>query len=356
MNLREILFKLGTEYQAEKKRTDKGVRPIYKPPGNKFARWITRDIPSNIETLYRNEIQDLEVHSSAGQSSWVTSPWVVILDPKVCIQAHNGRVSVQAGFYPGYHFSKDEKTIMFFLGQGEYEVRRNYPKDVDHMLITRAIILKKKVPEYKKFFIDVSKSPVLKESLMKDRWVKSSAFGKIYKTHKLPSNEELKQDLANMVNLYKIAVERGGVAESLDTNIDFDQEQLSEGFEKKIFKHIGEEKKIIMQVDAKFMRQLKKNADYTCQACGLKYEKIYGDYSKKKDFIEAHNIEPKFKAKEKAEIDKKLKRSAEDFAMLCANCHRMIHRMMRKEKDRIISLKEFKERINSKFKDQIKQL
>ncbi len=51
-----------------------------------------------------------------------------------------------------------------------------------------------------------------------------------------------------------------------------------------------------------------------------------------------------------------MSRSAKDFAMLCANCHRMIHRMMRKDKDRVISLEEFKERINSKFKDQIKDL
>ena len=49
-------------------------------------------------------------------------------------------------------------------------------------------------------------------------------------------------------------------------------------------------------------------------------------------------------------------RSAKDFAMLCANCHRMIHRMMRKEKDRVISLDEFKERINTEFKNQLKKL
>ncbi len=92
----------------------------------------------------------------------MTSPWIVVLDPKTCIQP-NGRVSVQAGFYPGYSFSQDEKTISLFLGQGEYNVRKNYPKDVDHMLITRAIILRNKVPEYKKFFMDVSKSSLLKK-------------------------------------------------------------------------------------------------------------------------------------------------------------------------------------------------
>ena len=51
-----------------------------------------------------------------------------------------------------------------------------------------------------------------------------------------------------------------------------------------------------------------------------------------------------------------MERKAEDFAILCANCHRMIHRMMRKENDRIISLNEFKEKINQKFKKNIEEL
>ena len=51
-----------------------------------------------------------------------------------------------------------------------------------------------------------------------------------------------------------------------------------------------------------------------------------------------------------------MSRSAKDFAMLCANCHRMIHRMMKKEEDRVISLNEFKERINSKFKEKLKEI
>ena len=353
MNLREILFKLGTEYQAEKKKTDKGVKPIYIPPGNKFAQWITREIPKNIEESYKQETQGLKVYSSAGQSSWVTSPWLVILDPKTCTQP-NGRTSVQAGFYPGYSFSRDEKKITFFLGQGEFNVRKNYPKDVDHMLITRAIILKKKVPEYKNNFIDVSKSSVLKESLMKDRWVKSSAFGAIYKTQNLPSEEKLREDLVNMINLYKLAIKRGGLSEEVSKIVYIDQDEATGG-ETKIRKHINKEIEII-KTDPKLIKKLKADSDYTCQACGLKYEKVYGDYSKNKDFIEAHHIEPKFKVKKEAETDKKMSRSAKDFAMLCANCHRMIHRMMRKDKDRIISLSEFKDRINSSFKDQIKKL
>ena len=58
----------------------------------------------------------------------------------------------------------------------------------------------------------------------------------------------------------------------------------------------------------------------------------------------------------RAQTNKKMSRSAKDFAMICANCHRMIHRMMRKDKDRVISLDEFKKRISSKFKEGIKEL
>ena len=110
---------------------------------------------------------------------------------------------------------------------------------------------------------------------------------------------------------------------------------------------ISEEIEII-KTDRNFIIGLKKNSDYTCQACGLKYEKIYGDYSKKKDFIEAHHIEPKFKVKEEAETNKKMSRSAKDFAMLCANCHRMIH------KYGCPSLDEFKGKIQVDYKNFLK--
>ena len=60
IGMREVFFKLGTQYQREKRKTDKGTKPIYIPPGNEFARWITRDIPKIIEGLYKKEIEGLD--------------------------------------------------------------------------------------------------------------------------------------------------------------------------------------------------------------------------------------------------------------------------------------------------------
>ena len=55
-----------------------------------------------------------------------------------------------------------------------------------------------------------------------------------------------------------------------------------------------------------------------CEACGFDFEKVYG--SRGKGFIEAHHINP-LNEREGENQPTGIK----DFAMLCANCHRMAH-------------------------------
>jgi hypothetical protein len=55
-----------------------------------------------------------------------------------------------------------------------------------------------------------------------------------------------------------------------------------------------------------------------CDACDFDFEKRYGEYGS--GYIEAHHVDPLYK---RAGVDKPTE--IEDFAMLCANCHRMAH-------------------------------
>lgn len=55
-----------------------------------------------------------------------------------------------------------------------------------------------------------------------------------------------------------------------------------------------------------------------CQACGFDFEQVYGDIGK--DFIEGHHTI----AVKDMKPDHKTK--VEDIAMLCSNCHRMVHK------------------------------
>ncbi|MCT4628296.1 HNH endonuclease [Winogradskyella sp.] len=59
---------------------------------------------------------------------------------------------------------------------------------------------------------------------------------------------------------------------------------------------------------------------YKCQVCNFDFELTYGDWGK--EFAEVHHVKPLSELKgEKYETD-----PYKDLAVLCANCHRMLHR------------------------------
>jgi predicted HNH restriction endonuclease len=67
---------------------------------------------------------------------------------------------------------------------------------------------------------------------------------------------------------------------------------------------------------------------YKCQVCGLKFDEVYGGELGHK-FAEAHHIVPLSRLKENVQTDMK------DLRTVCANCHRMLHRMDGKAGDMV---------------------
>ena len=72
--------------------------------------------------------------------------------------------------------------------------------------------------------------------------------------------------------------------------------------------------------NARLAAKVKKVQGCTCQVCGMNFEERYGSVGK--DFIEAHHLIPLATLKGQ----KITLRPAKDFAVLCSNCHRMLHR------------------------------
>jgi predicted HNH restriction endonuclease len=68
-------------------------------------------------------------------------------------------------------------------------------------------------------------------------------------------------------------------------------------------------------------KQAKKFHGTRCQACDLDFAERYGAIGK--GFIEAHHLKPIATLEEGMAVTYDV---AADFAVLCANCHRMIHR------------------------------
>lgn len=102
-----------------------------------------------------------------------------------------------------------------------------------------------------------------------------------------------------------------------EPQIAFDEE-MTEAPEGKVLTRLHRYKernrKLVANRKAK---ALKESGKLECEACGFDFEKTYGERGK--GFIEAHHTQPVHTLPEEG------KTKLEDLALLCSNCHRMIH-------------------------------
>jgi hypothetical protein len=82
-------------------------------------------------------------------------------------------------------------------------------------------------------------------------------------------------------------------------------------------------------------QSIRENEMLNCEVCGFSFLATYGEVGL--GFIEAHHINP-LSEREGKSVTKK-----EDIALICSNCHRMLHR---KENGKLLTIEELKERIS----------
>ncbi|HDR7066655.1 MULTISPECIES: HNH endonuclease [Bacillus] len=102
---------------------------------------------------------------------------------------------------------------------------------------------------------------------------------------------------------------------TLDTHVD-EEDDFPEGKEKfRLHRYRERNNKLVKQAKERFIQV---HGRLYCEACGMDFEQVYGDRGR--NFIEAHHRKPisEMKNDETTKI--------EDLAMLCPNCHSMIHR------------------------------
>lgn len=98
-----------------------------------------------------------------------------------------------------------------------------------------------------------------------------------------------------------------------------DNEDITEAAEGRVLtrKHLARERDRRL-VEAKRRQVLAKTGQLVCQACGFDFGVRYGEHGK--GFIECHHTKPL------ASRVQESKTRIDDLALVCANCHRMIHR------------------------------
>ncbi|MBK9070980.1 MAG: HNH endonuclease [Myxococcales bacterium] len=84
--------------------------------------------------------------------------------------------------------------------------------------------------------------------------------------------------------------------------------------------------------DQKIAEARQKCKSVACEVCGFDFAKIYGI-----DYAEVHHLKPL------ASTARQVRTKLSDLAILCANCHRVVHL----GRNKVLSIAEIKKRIQS---------
>jgi 5-methylcytosine-specific restriction enzyme A len=151
-------------------------------------------------------------------------------------------------------------------------------------------------------------------------YVAGHAVGTSYTLDALPTEATLRTDLQNVVRAYRALTFRGGIEGDVEP-----QAELEDEFKIPAQTSVIETRKYAyhrkIERNRTAAKQAKKFHGTRCQACDLDFEERYGKIGK--GFIEAHHLRPIATLEEGVAVTYDV---AADFAVLCANCHRMIHR------------------------------
>jgi len=277
---------------------------IKRNPLANFVRTSFRDTVAGV--ICSSEIRYV-IKGSVGQGQWARGPWVGIFSPLVT-------ASAQKGYYPVYLFREDLEGVYLSLNQGMTDAVAKYRSDAKTALRAKSYNFRAMLGgEWASFpLIEIDLAPSAASNPTAFYQV-GNVCAKYYPTGSLPSENELVSDLRQMVALY-------GRLYELETLSDVASEE-SQIDVPLIFEDAGKFRlHTRIERNAKLTQLVKKVRGHVCEVCSLNFEDSYGDIGK--DYIEAHHLRPLSSLKGlRVAMD-----PLADFAVLCANCHRMVHR------------------------------
>lgn len=272
-----------------------------------LAQFIRGDFRESIASA-AGDTERLIFKGSAGQGNWAKGPWVGIFDRIVTSGA-------QSGYYPVYLFREDLQGVYLSLNQGMTEAKKLYKADAKTALKARATnyraMLGSAISQFPELVIDLAPGGASNDTAFYEA---GNICAKYYAIGHLPNEVELIGDLANMLTLYEALI-RGETSSGTSTVIEGDEPpemHYEDATRFRLHKRI--------ERNTELAKKAKQLLGYSCQVCETNFEAKYGDIGE--GFIEAHHLKPLASLKgKKVAMD-----PTKDFAVLCSNCHRMIHR------------------------------
>ncbi len=303
MPLRTALALVLEEYKAATATTYKG---------NPVAGFLRQELPETVRWAIANSIperaDDFLVKGSSGAGQWASCPWCVVLDPIIT-------ESPERGFYPVYLFREDFSGVYLSLNQGVTDIREQYKAARKDALRSRASDFRSRLgkAEIEGMLTGIDLRPANKSGFSAD-YEEGNIVAFFYPADGLPSNETLVADLAKMIGKYDLLI--SSTAAGLGTTLEPEEQDNA-----LIEDHTAFRLHRAIERNPRIASKVKEVHGFGCEACGFSFPETYPGIGNSL-YIEAHHLVPVSELK-----GKKVSRNPKtDFAVLCANCHRMIHR------------------------------
>src|SRR5262245_33502916 len=303
MPLRDTLQTILTEYRRA------SAEPLEDHPLANFIRHAAAD---EVEEALGELAAGLFVEGSAGAGNWAAVPWISVFDPAIT-------TSATRGYYVVYLFHVNKPVVHLSLNQSTTTVREEFGGRARQVLKDRAELMRKRVSEFGAS-LPVSTIDLGSDARLPGDYAAGHALGATYILENLPEEQTLRSDLQTIVRAYRALTYRGGIEGDLEG-----QSELNDEFGIPPQTSIIEIRKYAyhrkIERNRTAARNAKKFHGTRCQACHLEFAERYGEIGK--GFIEAHHLRPIATLEEGVPVKYDV---AADFAVLCSNCHRMIHR------------------------------
>lgn len=296
--LHEHLLKVAKEYSYER---------VKKFSGSDFANFVRKDLVTELKKhLLFNDI-DYKCQGSVGQGQWASVPWLAIFDRVMTETATKG-------VYIVYLVNPINETVSLSLNQGTTSVYQQFGETRGReVLARRSQDLAELVPEFKTTFSQ-SKIDLSSNASLPLGYEAGHVFGTTYSDKSL-NVSKFYSDLSIMLKLYRSVIDRGA-----DTPLDTIDSSLK-------ISDVTEARKYILSRRIERAPNVRKKVfkikPAICEGCGLDPVLHYSVTKFDLTPLEVHHSKA---ISHLAEGEERRYKVPDDFMVLCANCHKLIHR------------------------------
>lgn len=306
--MREVFEQFIQEYPKNPVRNDGTFA------GTPLKALVEATLVRSVKSALGERAKRYSIRASIGKGDWTHTPWLVLLDPAVT-------TSVERNYYVVYLLSLGAERLYLSIAQGCTTLKESIgiPK-AKKELARRAVVMRTRAQPLAKRLTPLEMDLNVDSTVWRGKLYEAGCvLGKEYDSRNLPTDQDMIADLVEALDLYAHLKREGGWAaeDSIVEEAEADQIPNKGLRQSKIYRQHR-----TIERDRGHSKAVKKVQGTRCRACDLEMSDIYGEQAV--GICDAHHLVPlsTLEDGETVTFD-----PLKDFAVLCPNCHRAIHRM-----------------------------